>query len=136
MKFGQLIEYNMRNIFPEKSYTKYGRETIPRLFSKKSKLRISLDQILKFYTSCLYFLTSWGLSWLELSSTLPAFTSCKTFLKNKKRSGTSLPVSFLAWFLKKSISVVIFYYLTWPSFNVWLPLLREILGNMYIVIVC
>ena len=44
MKFGQIIEYNMRNIFIEKSYTKYGRETIARLFSKKLKLRISLDQ--------------------------------------------------------------------------------------------
>ena len=29
MKFGQLIEYNMRNFFLEKSYTKYGREAIP-----------------------------------------------------------------------------------------------------------
>ena len=37
MKFGQLIEYNMRNIFYEKSYTKCGRETIPKPFSKKSK---------------------------------------------------------------------------------------------------
>ena len=44
MKFGQLIEYNMRNIFVEKSYIKCGRETIPRPFSKKSKLSISLDQ--------------------------------------------------------------------------------------------
>ena len=35
MKFAQLIEYNMRNIFLEKSYTKYGEETFPRLFSKK-----------------------------------------------------------------------------------------------------
>ena len=35
MKFGQLIEYNMRNIFLEKSYTKCGREIILRLFSKK-----------------------------------------------------------------------------------------------------
>ena len=34
----------MRNIFVEKLYTKYGVETIPRLFSKKSKLSISLDQ--------------------------------------------------------------------------------------------
>ena len=42
-KFGQLIEYN-RNIFLEKSFTKCGRETIPRPFSKKSKLSISLDQ--------------------------------------------------------------------------------------------
>ena len=44
MKFGQLIEYNMRNIFVKKSYTKCGREIIPRSFSKKSKLSISLDQ--------------------------------------------------------------------------------------------
>ena len=41
---GQLIEYNMRNIFVKKSYIKYGGETIPRPFSKKSKLGISLDQ--------------------------------------------------------------------------------------------
>ena len=43
-KFGQLIEYTMRKIFLEKSYKKYGGETIPRPFSKKSKLSISLDQ--------------------------------------------------------------------------------------------
>ena len=30
MKFGQLIEYNMRNTFVEKSYTKCAGETIPR----------------------------------------------------------------------------------------------------------
>ena len=30
MKFGQLIEYNMRNIFLKKLYTKCGGETIPR----------------------------------------------------------------------------------------------------------
>ena len=40
MKFGQLIEYNMRNIFPEKSYTKFVGETNLRPFSKKSKLSI------------------------------------------------------------------------------------------------
>ena len=44
MKFGQLIEYNMRNIFLEKSYTKCGGETSPRPFSEKLKLSISLDQ--------------------------------------------------------------------------------------------
>ena len=54
MKFGQLIAYNIRNIFLEKSYTKCGGETIPspRLFSKKSKLSISLDQ----YSKVLYIL--------------------------------------------------------------------------------
>ena len=44
MKFGQLIEYNMRSIFLEKSYTKCGGETSPRPFSEKLKLSISLDQ--------------------------------------------------------------------------------------------
>ena len=34
-KFGQLIEYNMKNIFVEKSYKKYGGKTIPRPFSTK-----------------------------------------------------------------------------------------------------
>ena len=32
----------MKSIFHEKSYTKYGGETIPRPFCKKSKLSISL----------------------------------------------------------------------------------------------
>ena len=38
MKFGQLIESNMRNIFVEKSYTKCGGETISRPSSKKTNL--------------------------------------------------------------------------------------------------
>ena len=44
MKFGQLIEYTMRNIFVEKSYAKHARETIPRPLCKKTKLSISLDK--------------------------------------------------------------------------------------------
>ena len=32
MKFGQLIEYNLRNIFLKKSYTKCSGEIIPTLF--------------------------------------------------------------------------------------------------------
>ena len=47
MKFDQLIEYNMRNVFLEKSYTKCGREFITRPFSKKSKLSMSSDQYSK-----------------------------------------------------------------------------------------
>ena len=44
MKFGQLIECNMRNIFLEKLYTKCDEETRPRPLSEKLKLSISLDQ--------------------------------------------------------------------------------------------
>ena len=44
MKFGQSVEYNMRQIFLEKLYKKCGREIIPGAFTKKPKLSISLDQ--------------------------------------------------------------------------------------------
>ena len=52
MKPAQLLEYNLRHIFLEKSYTKCGGETITRPFSKKSKLSLSLDQ----YSKVLYIL--------------------------------------------------------------------------------
>ena len=44
MKFGQLIECNMRYIFLEKSYTKCGGKTSSRLFSENLKLSKSVDQ--------------------------------------------------------------------------------------------
>ena len=47
MKLGQFIEYNKRNIFffkKKKSYITCDQKTIPRSFSKKSKLNICLDQ--------------------------------------------------------------------------------------------
>ena len=44
IKFGQLIECNIRNMFLGKPYTKCDGETIPRPFSKKIKIKISLDQ--------------------------------------------------------------------------------------------
>ena len=52
MKFDQVIEWNLRNIFLEKSYTECGGETIPRPFFEKSKLSISVDQ----YSKALYIL--------------------------------------------------------------------------------
>ena len=40
MEFGQLMEYNKRNIFYQKSFTRCGGETILRPFSEKLKLSI------------------------------------------------------------------------------------------------
>ena len=59
MKFGQLREYNMKNIFLEKPYTKCGGETSPRPFSEKLKLSISLDQQSEFLFSWFYFISKW-----------------------------------------------------------------------------
>ena len=52
MKFGQLIEYSMMNIFV-KNHTQnvLFLETIPRALSKKSNLSISLDQESKVLNS-------------------------------------------------------------------------------------
>ena len=44
MKSRQFMEYYITNIFLEKSFTKYGGETVPTPFFKKSKLKISLDR--------------------------------------------------------------------------------------------
>ena len=54
----------MRNIFVEKSYTKYAGETIPRRLFKKSKLSISLDQYCKVLNSL--FLLYANLSAMEI----------------------------------------------------------------------
>ena len=79
MKLGQLIEYNMRNIFIEKSYIKCAGETIPRPPSKKSKLGISLDQECKVLNSL--FLLYANLRAVEIIEIKPAV---HLLLPNKK----------------------------------------------------
>ena len=59
MKFGQLREYNMKNIFLEKPNTKFGGETSVRPFSEKLELRISLDQQSEFLFSSFYCISKW-----------------------------------------------------------------------------
>ena len=66
----------MRKLFLEKSYTKCGGETIPRFFSKISKLSISLEQQSKVR----YCMPSSGLSkYTETKPQTLAFTSYKPF---------------------------------------------------------
>ena len=86
----------------------------PDLFIKNQNWAYLWINVPKFYIFCFYCLPSWGLSKLivKLSCRPLAFASYKALLKSKKRSGASLPALFSAWFLKKNISVVMFYYLT------------------------
>ena len=58
-KVGQLMEYNMRNNFLEKSYTKCDGETSPRPLSEKLKLSISLDQQSKVCYSLFLLHAKW-----------------------------------------------------------------------------
>ena len=54
MRFGQLIEYNIRNIFLEKSHPNCGGGTIARPFSKKENWAYLCITILKFHIVCAY----------------------------------------------------------------------------------
>ena len=111
MEISQLIEYNMRNIFLEKSHAKYSAETNLGPFYKTSKLSLSFDQ----QSELLYLLYIQSESCQNISKLRcwpVAFTLFKAFLKIKKRSATNRPASFSALFLKKNISHVIFYQVT------------------------
>ena len=106
MKFSQLIECNMRNIFLEKSYTECDGEISPRLFSEKWKLSISLDQLSKIFYSFVFIVSQvedyrniLELSWAHL----------------------------LSYYALCSIN--------WSNFIAWLSLLCETLGDMFIGIV-
>ena len=97
MKFGPLIEYSMRNVFLEKSYTKWDGEARPRPFVKYKFDHIfgsTVRNVIKFvFIVC----PSRGPPIISKQRCRPfAFTLYKAFLKNKKRSGTSLLVSFSA----------------------------------------
>ena len=66
---------------------------------------------------------------VKLSCRLLGFIQHKAFLKNKKRSETSLLPH-----LRHNFCLLL-YSVNWPYFIVWLVLLREILSNMFISIV-
>ena len=59
----------------------------------------------------------------------PEICSILIFIKGSARS---FPITFSLWFFKKSNSHVI----NWPNFILCLPLYLEMLGSMYIVIIC
>ena len=135
MKSGQSTECNMRNIFLEKSYTKCGRETRPRPYSKKLKLSISLDQSPKFlYKLVLLFakLRAIKIYW-NWTADLLLLPHIKIFWKIKR--GLEL-VNCLIFCITFEKMFLLLYCINWPSFIFWLPLLREILGNMCVAIAC
>ena len=92
MILGELIEYNMRNIFLEKSYTKCGEKTSHRPFLESQNRTYLWINSLKFYVASSYCMSSCGLS--QYIETKLQTTCFYLFQKNKKRSGTTVPASF------------------------------------------
>ena len=76
MKFGQWREYNMKNIFFVKPYTKCGGETSPRPFSENLKLSISPDQQSEFLFSSFFASPS---GWIRECIKTDLLTTCFYF---------------------------------------------------------
>ena len=111
IKFGQLIEDKMTNVFLKKWYTKRGGETSPRPFSKNSKLRST--EIWNFIQFVFIVCPSRVLlKYIKPKVLTTCFYLVESFFLKKNRYRTSLPASFYASVLKKNISHVIFYSLT------------------------
>ena len=124
MKFGQLIEYNMRNTFLEISYLKLVEKLVSDPFIKNQNWAYLWINSLKYYEVCFYCMTK--------SRSINDFY--KSFLKNKKRSGlVSLP-HFLHDFWRKIFFLL--YFIKLRNFIGWLTLLLEISRIMRIVIIC
>ena len=91
---------------------------------------------LKSYIVCFYCMPSWGLS-IYFETTLQAacfYLILSFFSKWKEVWNYSSCLIFYIGFEKKLF--LLWYSINWPSFIVWLSLLREILGNLSISIVC
>ena len=82
MKSGQLIDYDIKNIFLEKLYIKCGGETSPRSFSEKLKLSISLDQWSKVLYK--FFILYAKLRAIEIAADHLPLPHIKLFKKQKE----------------------------------------------------
>ena len=133
MIFGQLIKYNLRNKFIEKSYTKCFGETIPRPFLTNQNCAYLWINILKYTIlySILYFVFVCQVedyrNWLKLSCRTLAFNSYKVLKKTKRGLELVSLLNFLPDFWRKIF--LLLYSLTRPNFNVWLALLSWDIGQ-------
>ena len=121
----------MRNICLEKPYKKCNKKSY-RPFFKKSVPLVQKSQILH-RLFLLHFQVEAYQMILKLRCRPLAFTLHQAFLKNKKRSRTSLLASIFVWFLKKIFFTL--HSINWQNTIFWLLLLLDILSNMYFAIV-
>ena len=113
MKFGQLIEYKMRNTFLEKLYTICGEKLCPQtLFLKNLNWAYLWIITLKFVTFFSDCMPNWGLSkYIETKLQKFRFYHKQSFffLKKKKILELLSQPHFQHDIFKKYISLVTFY---------------------------
>ena len=120
MKFGQLIEYNKRNIFLQKSCRKWGRETSsrPLFVFKKSFIRgKSKWSAASFWYNLIAFLLVYNKN--KLWNFRLLIQRYVQFWFFRKGSGNSFSTTFWEWFLKKNGSHVITKFYCLIPFTSW-----------------
>ena len=115
MKYGQSWE-----VFKKKTYAKYCQEPSTRPFYKKSKLSISLNQQSEILCNLFLFYAQG-----EVYPSSKVSTTCFDLV--------SLP-HFRQDFWRKIFLTL--YFIDWPNFIAWLPLVLETLVNKCSVIIC
>ena len=132
MKFGQLIEYNIRNFFWKTIQRIWWRNLSQTLFWKINIEHISGSKVKRFI-QFVFFVCQVESSWNILSQSFRLLSYTKLYIKYikpfKKAKRDLEPVSlphFLYNFWRKIF--ILLYSVNEPSFIVWLPLLCEILG--------
>ena len=128
MKFGQLIKYNMRDIF-KMCWRNYSQTLL------KSWANLWINS-LKFSTVNIYCIPRWGLpKFIKTQLQTFCFYLIQSFFEKTK---TRLQVVALLHFLHDfwSKMFLLIYSINWPNLIVWLLLFHEILGSMWILIVC
>ena len=108
--FGQLVDYNMRIIFLEKSYTNLVDKLVSDLFLKNQNWAYLWIIILRFDTVTFIACSSRGSAkFIETSAVHLVLPHMKLFWKTKRGLELVCFASFLAWFSKKNSLHVLFY---------------------------
>ena len=137
MKFSQLKEYNMRNIFFLENHTKNVVEKlVPDPFTNSQNWAYLSINSLKYYNVCFYLCPSRSLpKYIKIKVLTTCFYfNIKLFWKTKRGLNLVCLSNFLYDFWRKRILAL--YSINWPKLIAWLPLLFEISGNKCIINNC
>ena len=134
MKFGHLIEYNITNIFIEKSYKKCQNQNSPYLWISS----------LKYYIVCCMSIVMSIVCYMSKSRAAEIYWNSGTehlllpHINLFQKSELELELVCLSHFLHNFWTKLFLtlYSINWPNFIAWLPQPFEISDNILIVILC
>ena len=122
-----LLKYDGQNVV---------EKLVPDPFLKNWNWAYLWINSLRFYTVCFYCMSRWGLlKCIETKLQNICLCLILIFFKKQKRSLVLVSLPYFLHNFRRKI-LLWMYSINWPSFIFCLSLLREILGNLCIVIVC